>query len=193
MKTYTLSLETTTPAADQSSFLHVSHLSEPKRVHPIWKVGLAGTLGSPVRFYIDEPRVLHLSGHLPAALYRDLTPFSAHTVHLFEDEASIWSLSFPPAFEEIDHTADIAFAVKGEDLEQLHYHALVALAFYEPQMIPFIPIPRSSADLDTIIIHLNSLITKIDTESGCAFKAVSFHGRIKEMQGFLQWEMMIDV
>lgn len=193
MKKYALALEITIPDEDNTPFLPVTHLSEPKRVHPNWKVGLAGLLGSPIHFYCDEHRLLQLSGHLPAIFFEETRPFSANTLHLLEDDSSTWSLHFPPAFEEIDHTADIAFIVRGEELKQLHYHALVALSFYEPQLIPLIPIPRSSADLDTIIMHLNTLISKIDAQSGCSFKAVSFHGSIMETQGILEWEMIIDV
>jgi len=193
MRRYALALEITTPEMEDSTFLTVTDLSEPKRVDPNWKVGLAGVLGSPVHFYEDEPHLLFLAGHLPVALYDEHVPFSAHAVHLLEDKSSVWSLSFPTAFEEIDHVADLAFTVRGETLEQLHYHALIALTFYEPQLLPAVPQLRKSDSLDAIIMHLNTLITNVDSEHGCAFKAVSFHGKINESNGILTWEMIIDV
>jgi hypothetical protein len=193
MKKYALALEIHTPDDKIDPFLEVTVLSEPKRVVPVWKVGLAGILGSPIHFYEDEPHFLQLGGHLPVQFFDTHTPFSSHKVHLMEDNRSIWSTAFPAPFEEIDHIADIAFKVRGETLEQIHYHALIALSFHEPQLLPFIPQERTSPDLDSIIIHLNDLVTRVDIEEGCAFKAVSFHGNVDDRKGYLEWEMIIDV
>lgn len=193
MKKYALALEINTPKEEVSPFLTVTPLSEPKRVEPSWKVGITGVLGSPIHFYEDEPHLLQLGGHLPLQFFDSQIPFSSHTMHLMEDDRSIWSTTFPSPFEEIDHIADLAFTVRGETLEQLHYHALIALTFYEPQLLPFVSQERASADLDTIIIHLNDLVTKVDVEDGCAFKAVSFHGEVIDRKGFFEWEMIVDV
>lgn len=193
MKKYSLALEIKTPEEKVAPVLPITPLSEPKRIIPSWKVGIAGVLGSPIHFYEDEPHLLQLGGHLPLQFFDSEIPFSAQIVHLMEDYQPIWSTTFPAPFEEVDHIADLAFTVRGETLEQLHYHALIALTFYERQLLPYVPQERVSTDLDTIIIHLNDLVTRVDVENGCAFKAVSFHGEVINHKGFLEWEMIVDV
>jgi 2'-5' RNA ligase len=119
-------------------------------------------------------------------------------IHLYESVGNLtykplWShpLVFP--FDEIDHTADIAFHIKAEDMKQLHLHAQFALSFKFPPFISYIS-KELSDSLDEIIIDLNETIAKADAEIGCPFKAVSFHGNIeKDENNILHWEMIVDV
>lgn len=126
-------------------------------------------------------------------------PFYVRGIHLYESIGnlqyrSIWQWLLLPPFEELEHTADIAFLVRGTTLQELYLHAQVALAFEFPPLIHFFDIDHLPNSLDEIIISLNAIVTKTDTEFGCPFKAVSFHGKIKnDPQNFFFWEMIVDV
>jgi RNA 2',3'-cyclic 3'-phosphodiesterase len=100
--------------------------------------------------------------------------------------------SLLPAFEELSHTADIAFLIRGEDIQSLFMHAQVALFFCDPSMIPYKDEEKAQS-LDDIIRRLNAMIAKADMEVGSSFKAVSYHGVLKEEEGKMLWEMIIDV
>lgn len=126
-------------------------------------------------------------------------PFCTKTIHLYESVGSlhyepIWSHFIESPFEEIDHTADIAFIIKGQTLQELYCHAFIALAFKAPEFLDFF-LPRLSLKtLDDLIIALNDSIGQFDRKLGCPFKAVSFHGEIQQINhAFLQWEMIVDV
>lgn len=97
----------------------------------------------------------------------------------------IWQCSLPAPFDEIEHTADIAFVVRGN----LFLHAQFALAFHFPPLIDYLD-QSAITDLDEIVSALNRLIAKVDGEIGCPFKAVSFHGNKNHLQ---EWEMIVDV
>lgn len=96
-------------------------------------------------------------------------------------------------FEEFSHTADVAFLIRGESMQQLHLHAMMALAFIFPQMIDSFEYPEENKQLEQVIYALNKWIAVVDRQIGCPFKAVSFHGIIREVGGMLEWEMVIDV
>lgn len=126
-------------------------------------------------------------------------PFYTSSIHLYESKGNlqyipIWSYLIQPPFEEIDHTADVAFLVRGETLQQIYLHAFTALSFNAPKLLGFfIPMPVLN-NLDEIVITLNSMIAKMDREVGCPMKAVSFHGDLRNLSDSLyQWEMIVDV
>lgn len=125
-------------------------------------------------------------------------PFMINSIHLYESKGNliyqpIWSYPLVPAFEEKDHTADIAFLIQAESMPSLHLHAQMALAFKQPALLQYIPNIPLKDRLDDIIISLNRLISQADSELGCSLKAVSFHGGISEENGIYKWEMIVDV
>ena len=97
----------------------------------------------------------------------------------------IWQHPIISPFEEIEHTADIAFIVRGE----LFLHAQLALAFHFPPMIRYFD-ERKIVNLEEIVTALNRMIARVDSEIGCPFKAVSFHGTRNQTN---EWEMIVDV
>ncbi|MBA3721981.1 MAG: hypothetical protein H0W88_06235 [Parachlamydiaceae bacterium] len=126
-------------------------------------------------------------------------PMMTKDLHLYESLGNsqykpIWSLSIKSPFREIEHVADIAFRINGEDLTQIQNHAIAALAFKSPMLLNYLPEMATPTSLDDIIIFLNELITNADKEMGCPFKAASFHGNlIEEIDLTLSWEMIVDV
>lgn len=126
-------------------------------------------------------------------------PMIAKGIHLYEtvgslNYKSLWSIPFELPFEEIEHTADIAFIVRGVDISQLYLHAQMALSFKFPPLLNYIQECSEMLDLDSIIMQLNALIARIDCDIGCPFKAISFHGKISiENSKLLHWEMIVDV
>lgn len=126
-------------------------------------------------------------------------PFYTGAIHLYESIGNlnyipIWSYPIKSPFEEVNHTADIAFMIRGENFQQLYCNAFAALAFKAPELIEFFHLPESFHHLDEIIIALNDLISRADSKVGSPMKAVSFHGEIVQLQdALLQWEMIVDV
>ncbi|MGA8164528.1 MAG: archease [Waddliaceae bacterium] len=126
-------------------------------------------------------------------------PVMISNIHLYESLGHLtyhprWTYELKPPFEEIDHTADVAFRVRGENLQQLYNHALTALTFLSPSLLSYLPRENRPAHLDDIIIDLNALITEADSNEGVPLKAVSFHGEIMEEEDrTIFWEMIIDV
>lgn len=106
----------------------------------------------------------------------------------------IWTHPFQAPFEEIQHTADIGYLVRGRTIQDLYHNAFMALAFKDPSLMNY-PSPNTVCqNLDEIIIQLNQAITLLDQESGSFFKAVSFHGQIQTTPNhLLQWEMIVDI
>jgi hypothetical protein len=106
---------------------------------------------------------------------------------------SLWEMPLLPPFEELEHTADLAFHIRGSTVQQLHTHAQLALAFKFPPLVSCFT-QKTQNSLKEIIISLNEMISQADMEFGCPFKAVSFHGEIKEdAQKLLHWNMIVDV
>ncbi len=125
-------------------------------------------------------------------------PLMASAIHLYESKGhsryeSLWSYRFVPPFKEIEHMADMAFLVRGEDHSQLFFHAAIALAFHFPPLTRFIPLQGRWNHLEEVIVSLNQLIAEVDGEIGCPFKAVSFHSQIEKRESWMEWEMIVDV
>jgi len=124
-------------------------------------------------------------------------PFYLQSIHLYQSRQnslyeSLWEMPLVPPFDDIDHTADLAFLVRGQTLHELFLHAQLALAFHFP---PFVEKMRRGvipSTLDDIIIELNALISEADETRGCPFKAVSFHGALAS-KTLLEWTMIVDV
>lgn len=125
-------------------------------------------------------------------------PLFVKGLHLYESLGNshykiLWSLPFLDPIEEVDHTADIAFRLKGYTLDHLFQHAQLALAWKFPPMLDYFS-EDSVESLDELIMKLNALVSKADADRGCPFKAVSFHGDIETTaEGVLSWEMIVDV
>ncbi len=126
-------------------------------------------------------------------------PFYTGSIHLYESKGhltydSIWTYPLQIPFEEIEHTADIAFNIYGESLLQLYQHAFTALAFKYPPLLNFYLPQAQLADIDDLVIALNAIICQADKTTGCPFKAVSFHGEVMACaDAIFKWEMIVDV
>ncbi|HSW73157.1 MAG TPA: hypothetical protein VLG44_07120 [Chlamydiales bacterium] len=125
-------------------------------------------------------------------------PFYCSVIHLYEslgnsEYQSLWSYSFQPPFQEIEHTADVAYKVYGTSIPNLLMHAEEALFFQFPELMPFYLPPKEEKTLDDVVMTLNEIVTKADSEIGAPCKAVSFHGNIEKENNLLVWEMIIDV
>jgi hypothetical protein len=120
-------------------------------------------------------------------------------LHLFESLGyskynSLWNIEYHKPFEEIEHTADIAFKVYAENLSQIHLNAQIALATKFPCFIPYFQPYQSWSSIEEAIISLNKVVSLMDQKEGCPIKAISFHGNIKQKQEkVFEWEMLIDV
>jgi len=124
-------------------------------------------------------------------------PVVFNKIHLYESTGnlnytSLWNHSFLPPFEEKEHTADVAFCVRGTTVQELCVNAQGALAFLFPPIHAFFPKDAVNS-LEEIVMQLNVGIAKADEEQGCSFKAVSFHGAIQHTNDLLEWEMIVDV
>jgi RNA 2',3'-cyclic 3'-phosphodiesterase len=126
-------------------------------------------------------------------------PCFLKAIHLYKSRGhslyeSLWNYPLLPPFEEREHTADIAFLIRGESLQQLYINACTALAFKSPPLLSHMRTSSSPTSLDEIIIDLNAAIAQVDQEVGSPLKAVSFHGEItQESHEILNWEMIVDV
>lgn len=127
-------------------------------------------------------------------------PMFLKALHLYESEGNLqytplWTHPFHLPFEEIDHTADIAFKILADDFQGLYIHAKLALCYTYPPFLKYfneenVPLFNS---IEEIIIQLNFAISHADGEIGLPFKAVSFHGDIQTKGLLLYWEMIVDV
>lgn len=126
-------------------------------------------------------------------------PLMICQLHLFESLGhstyrSLWHRSFLKAYQEIEHTADMAFIICGQTIRELHAHAQLALAHIYPPFITFFSKEPHVETFDDMIAQLNALIAHTDSAIGCPLKAVSYHGQIKQgPKNTLEWEMIIDV
>lgn len=123
-------------------------------------------------------------------------PLILKDIHLYEslghsEYKILWSQRILPPFEELEHTADIAFRIRGTSLGQIYLHAQLALSFHFPLLISYFD-STPIETLDGAVEALNRIIAKADAEIGCPFKAVSFHGTIEKKE-CLEWEMIVDV
>ena len=101
-------------------------------------------------------------------------------------------------FEEQEHTADIAFLIRGETLKDLYSNAAIALSFTFTPFVSFIDEEVDPKSLDDVIASLNAMIAHADARLGCPIKAVSYYGQITTRSDTLQntfkeWEMVVDV
>jgi len=115
-------------------------------------------------------------------------------IHLYESVGnltyrSIWEFPILAPFKEIEHTADIAFHIRGKNLSELYLHAAVAMSFKFPPFLKYIK-TTDAKDLNQVVKALNQMITECDLEIGCPFKAVSYHTQLVEGE---HWEMIVDV
>jgi RNA 2',3'-cyclic 3'-phosphodiesterase len=124
-------------------------------------------------------------------------PVAIKGMHLYESTGNLtyvpvrsWEMAAP--FLEVPHTADIAFEVRGESVQQIFLHAAVALAFEFPPLLGYMG-EVEVVDLDDVIIALNDLVARADADVGVPFKAVSFAGELRKFDGLLEWEMIVDV
>jgi 2'-5' RNA ligase len=124
------------------------------------------------------------------------TPFFVSHFALYEsfpglEYRPIWNHSFTLPFEEIEHTADRAYIIRGEAVEDLYHNACCALAFVHPPLMVFAQNPPTG--IDELVSSLNRVLGLADAEQGCPFKAVSYHGDIKQREAIYEWEMIVDV
>ena len=124
-------------------------------------------------------------------------PFFLSAVHLYEslkdlEYRVLWSHPLKKPFIELEHTADLAFEICGTSLADLSIHAQLALFFTFPPLIEYYTLIAAHS-LEALIIVLNQMIAKCDSECGCPFKAVSFHGKMQERGHLYYWEMIVDV
>jgi 2'-5' RNA ligase len=125
-------------------------------------------------------------------------PALLQAIHLYESVGNlkyqpIWSYPLLPPFEEFEHTADIAYRIRGTSYDQLFIHAALALAFNFPPLLPFIQHQTGLNGLEDVIMALNHIVGHADGEIGCPFKAVSFHSKTVMHNNFIEWEMIVDV
>jgi RNA 2',3'-cyclic 3'-phosphodiesterase len=125
-------------------------------------------------------------------------PIILTNLHLYESVGHLtyekrWSRLIAAPFEEFEHTADIAFKIRGESMKELHLNAFTALSWRSPSFLSQFSELESSS-LDDMIIDLNHKISLADMEGGTPFKAISFHGDVRKTpEGLLEWEMIVDV
>ncbi|MDF2550336.1 MAG: putative 2,5 ligase [Chlamydiales bacterium] len=124
------------------------------------------------------------------------TPLFLKGFHLYQSLGDLrytplWTAPLLPPFDVIDHTADEAFLIRGENLTELYQNAHLAIAFSYPPFAKYIKTP-SLTHLDDVIRTLNASLSELDREEGSPFKAVSYHGSIAT-HSTLTWEMIIDV
>lgn len=126
-----------------------------------------------IPFYFNQ---ITLYESLPFSNY---LPLNTHTLQL--------------PFEEMEHTADLAFKICGDTLQDIFWNAFGALSFRSIELLNFLPINPQIDSLDDIVILLNHSISQLDTNLGSPYKAISFHGSIQQINETLKWEMIVDV
>jgi len=125
-------------------------------------------------------------------------PLYSSSIHLYESLGyskykSLWNLDFHPPFTEIEHTADLAFCIYGRDIWQIYVNAFTALCFEAPELTPYF-VEQGVNSVVEIVMLLNDAVHELDRHIGCPFKAVSFHGEIRELEpNLFKWEMIVDV
>ncbi len=125
-------------------------------------------------------------------------PFFTKDFHLYESLGhskyiSLWNLPMLSPFEEIEHTADIAYQIRGRDFTQLFHNGASALAFTFPPLIPYISPIETIDSLEKVVMELNQIVLRADQEIGTPFKAVSYHSHLEIINDLLHWEMIVDV
>ncbi len=125
-------------------------------------------------------------------------PVALQSIHLFESIGNLQyekraTIPLLPPFEEIEHTADLAFIIRGTTMKELYDHAVMALAYQYPPILSCY-VSYNPQDLADLIKNLNHLITRLDLNIGSPFKAVCYHGDIHPKDPeILEWRMITDV
>lgn len=125
-------------------------------------------------------------------------PFAFHEIILYESVGSLvyqprWVYRLKPPFEEISHTADLAFRIRGRNMKEISKHAKTALAFRSPELLRYEQ-HQDDIELYDLIKHLNDSISACDSDIGCPIKSVSYHGELQSTSdGLIEWEMIADV
>jgi SHS2 domain-containing protein len=128
-----------------------------------------------------------------------LLPLYIKSFNLYEslghsEYNTLWKKDFIRPFEEIKHTADIAFIVKGKTYQDLLYNSFIALSFKSLDFLLYHEVLERVDSIDDVIINLNNVITKAEIDGiHIPFKAVSFHSHIEKKDNILLWEMIVDV
>lgn len=124
-------------------------------------------------------------------------PLQVTHLHLYEsmgkscyEKRKTWQVT--PLFEEISHTADIGYIIRGASLLDLYYSAATALAFIFPPFLQFFE-GGEIEDFNALVSKLNQTLAYADIEIGCPFKAVSYHGDLLQKENYYEWEMIVDV
>lgn len=125
-------------------------------------------------------------------------PAMIKDIHLYESKGNlhyepIWSYPLLAPFEEFEHTADLAYHIRGKNFGELFEHASAALCFHFPPLLSFLEPKKGLDHLEEVIMELNQLVTCADQAIGCPFKAVSFHSHLEKQENLLTWEMIVDV
>lgn len=125
-------------------------------------------------------------------------PLFATNIHLFESKGHLsyeplFTWQVLPPFEEIEHTADIAYLVRGESFEALFQHALSALCFWFPPLLSFTARKREYRTIADVVSSLNEIVASADKEIGVPLKAVTQHGEPQKIDSLITWEMVVDV
>jgi 2'-5' RNA ligase len=126
-------------------------------------------------------------------------PVIAYSLNLYESVGNlcyepVWKFPLISPIEEIEHTADMAFRIRGKAFKEIFLNALIALSFKSPALLHYGVDLEGFENLDDVIMRLNGVVAHADADQGCPFKAVSYHGEaIQESEGVLVWEMIVDV
>lgn len=125
-------------------------------------------------------------------------PMYIKNFHLYESLGHsryriCWSLPMISPFEEFDHTADLAFEIRGNNLKEIYANALIALAFKYPALLNHSSRNQNFDRIEEVIMELNAVISQTDSHTACPFKAVSFHGEVSPQSNHFIWEMIVDV
>lgn len=124
-------------------------------------------------------------------------PFIVQDICLYESLGNsefkiLWQKPFALPVEEITHTADIAYIIRGQTNQEFFNNAQVALCYADEQMISFIEDKKVNT-FDDVVIELNNLNEKTGEKQEALFKSISFHGSGTDENGFISWEMFVDV
>ncbi len=177
---------------------HAHFLSKEKEVLALQKTLIPGPEKMPFVPHVTIMRDSHPDRILWQKLFSPL-PFFVRAIHLYESLENLryiplCSQPLIPPFEPKEHTADLAFTVRGSQVHELYTHAVLALAFTFPPILLHIEKHPNFTSFEEIVKGLNRLITKVDIEIGCPFKAVCLQGDIQEKAGpTYEWEMIVDV
>lgn len=137
---------------------------------------------------------------------KNFEPFAFYvkSFNLFEslgnsEYSTLWKKEFIKPFDEIPHTADIAFNIKVDsnninNFSDFLYNAFIALSFKENKFLKYYKELKNVISIDDVIINLNEIVTKAEIDGiHMPFKAISFHSDIKKEDDILSWEMIVDV